>query len=157
MPPFVGALHYKKYTLYHHHWHQYVCFEYWFLWDSPLIRWCPTRFSIHEMEITDEQRKRAEANRLAALAKRKGTLTVTTAQEPWKLFKCRKISGSSSTDLNFPKPQPAHFPENFRVKLEICSPDSFSATPEAVEGFEYPGEAVCLQKLYDCLSDVKFI
>lgn len=106
------------------------------------------------MEITEEQRKRAEANRLAALAKRKATLTATPTQEPWKLFKCRKISGSSSTDLNFPKPQPANIPEKFRVKLEICSPDSFSATPEPVEGFEYPGEAVCLQKLYDCLSDV---
>ncbi|GMQ10844.1 hypothetical protein CsSME_00053692 [Camellia sinensis var. sinensis] len=118
------------------------------------------------MEMTDEQRQRTEANRLAALAKRKALSEANTNQHPWKLFKCRKVStfpDSTSTtfprtkhpDL-FPKPQQpiTHLPQKFRVRLEICSPDSFSATPVAVEGFPYPGEVACLEKLSDCLSNV---
>ncbi|XP_059641491.1 uncharacterized protein LOC132283544 [Cornus florida] len=116
------------------------------------------------MEITEEQRKRAEANRLAALAKRKAvaeSASATTVQDSWKLFKCRKVSLEHNT--SFPKPtmpssfdpflQP-HLPEKFRVRLEICSPDSFYVTPEAIQGFTYPGEAACLEKLRDCLSNV---
>ncbi|XP_038680084.1 DNA annealing helicase and endonuclease ZRANB3 isoform X2 [Tripterygium wilfordii] len=116
------------------------------------------------MLITEEQRKRAEANRVAALAKRKALEECTTSEQnvdPWRLFKCTKVSGDVST--RHPKSHPnelidpvpvTHLSQSFRVKLEICSPDSFSATPEVVEGFEYPGDEECLQKLSDCLADV---
>ncbi|KAE9467233.1 hypothetical protein C3L33_00884, partial [Rhododendron williamsianum] len=127
------------------------------------------------MEMTEEQRQRAESNRLAALAKRKAlaeSSSTINQQDPWRLFKCRKISTnhhataiprpkhppSSFADPSFPKPQPpAPPPEKFRARLEICSPDSFSVAPDAVEGFAYPGEAACLEKLSDCLSNVVLV
>ncbi|KAM7475665.1 hypothetical protein LguiB_022908 [Lonicera macranthoides] len=116
------------------------------------------------MEITEEQRQRAEANRRAALAKRKRL--ADGQQDPWKLFKCRKVSPEHNPV--FPKPQdnkvplapivkpltPDQLPDKFRVRLEICSKDSFSITPEAIQGFRFPGEAHCLEKLRDCLSNV---
>ncbi|KAK6153464.1 hypothetical protein DH2020_013103 [Rehmannia glutinosa] len=117
-------------------------------------------------EITEEQRKRAEANRAAALAKRKAILSITEQtthpkNHPWKLFKCRKLSPEATANFSFPK-QPiiadstvtGQKSERFRVRLEICSPDSFSVTPVAVEGFVFPGEGVCFERLSDCLSDV---
>lgn len=118
------------------------------------------------MEITEEQRKRSELNRLAALAKRKQLAnTIPSDQEPWKLFKCRKFS-LERNDSTFAQPLkkpscidpqiPTQLPDKFRVRLEICSPDSFSATPVPVQGFPFPGEAVCLDKLRDCLSNVFF-
>ncbi|KAF8399556.1 hypothetical protein HHK36_015423 [Tetracentron sinense] len=109
------------------------------------------------MEITEEQRKRAEANRLAALEKRKAAEAMK--EDGWKLFKCRKVSPEPDA---FPKPETLladalpepekALPEMFIVRLEICCPDSFSVTPEAMRGFTYPGETECLQKLNDCLS-----
>ncbi|XP_031249929.1 SWI/SNF-related matrix-associated actin-dependent regulator of chromatin subfamily A-like protein 1 [Pistacia vera] len=126
------------------------------------------------MEMTEEQRQRAEANRLAALAKRKA-LAESTAnqqqqqynQEAWRLFKCRKLSverfATKNATTHFLKPcqrvsigpdSKTHLPEKFRVRLEICSPDSFSVTPEAVQGFSYPGGEECLRRLDHCLSDV---
>ncbi|KAG8388752.1 hypothetical protein BUALT_Bualt02G0158000 [Buddleja alternifolia] len=116
-----------------------------------------------EIEITEEQRKRAEANRAAALAKRKAILDQNTGHktDPWKLFKCRKISPEPTP--NFPVPKHPLIvdstaaeakPEKFLTRLEICSPDSFSVTPVAVEGFVFPGEHLCFQKLRDCLSNV---
>ncbi|KAK6128150.1 hypothetical protein DH2020_038103 [Rehmannia glutinosa] len=117
-------------------------------------------------EITEEQRKRAEANRAAALAKRKAILSITEQtthpkNHPWKLFKCRKLSPEATANFSFPK-QPiiadstvtGQKSERFRVRLEICSPDSFSVTPVAVEGFVFPGEGVCFERLSDCLSNV---
>ncbi|KAL6953470.1 DNA helicase [Sarracenia purpurea var. burkii] len=116
------------------------------------------------MEMTEEQRRRAEANRIAALAKRKALAEAATNKDVWNLFKCRKVSTDHTTTFPatkhpssadpFPKPQPSPLSEKFRVRLEICSPDSFSVTPGSVEGFAYPGEAVCLEKLSDCLSNV---
>ncbi|KAI3463878.1 hypothetical protein Pfo_020541 [Paulownia fortunei] len=119
-----------------------------------------------EEGITEEQRKRAEANRAAALAKRKAILSVTEQtthkkNHPWKLFKCRKLSTEAITNFPVPK-QPiiadstgtGQSPEKFRARLEICSPDSFSVTPVAVEGFVFPGEDVCFESLRDCLSNV---
>nr|GMC75712.1 DNA annealing helicase and endonuclease ZRANB3 isoform X2 [Ipomoea batatas] len=105
-----------------------------------------------EEEITEEQRKRAEANRLAALAKRKAN-----QEAAWKLLKCQKPSSQSSpATAVLPKTNPASAPstpplERFRVMLEICSPDSFSVTPQPVQGFPYPGEEVCFQKLNELL------
>ncbi|KAK6920937.1 HNH endonuclease [Dillenia turbinata] len=117
------------------------------------------------MEITEEQRKRAEANRLAALAKRKAILEANSAnrQNSWKLFKCTKVFSEPTTDTkifnssSLPLPNPNSqiaLPEKFRVKLEICSPDSFSITPEPLRGFGYPGQDECFDRLYCCLSNV---
>ncbi|KGN63703.1 DNA annealing helicase and endonuclease ZRANB3 isoform X1 [Cucumis sativus] len=115
------------------------------------------------MDITEEQRKRAEANRLAAIAKRKALVESSNGQlqhhEPWKLFKCRKFSTEfdASTTIQSSKSltvNNTHLPEKFRVRLEICSPDSFSITPEVVEGCFYPGEENCFRILSDCLSNV---
>ncbi|CAA0825820.1 SNF2 domain-containing protein / helicase domain-containing protein / HNH endonuclease domain-containing protein, partial [Striga hermonthica] len=116
-----------------------------------------------EEEISEEQRKRADANRAAALAKRKAALSSTErathlTNNPWTLFKCRKLSPKA---IAIPK-QPIAAdsiktsvnPEKFRARFEICSPDSFSITPVHVEGFVFPGEDVCFQTLSDRLSSV---
>ena len=123
--------------------------------------------SIHSqcccMDITEEQRKRAEANRLAAIAKRKALVESSNGQlqrqDPWKLFKCRKLSTelSAASAVQSSKRlscNNTHLPERFRVRLEISSPDSFSITPEAVEGYSYPGEENCFRKLSDFLFNV---
>ncbi|KAJ4960943.1 hypothetical protein NE237_020853 [Protea cynaroides] len=114
-------------------------------------------------EITEEQRKRAEANRLAALAKRRQT-AVNKREDPetWRFSKCPKIlpepnllqKPQNVSCKAPPKPQISLPPSRFRVRLEICSPDSFSATPEPFLGSPYPGNAECLQKLNDSLSFV---
>ncbi|XP_023516624.1 DNA annealing helicase and endonuclease ZRANB3 [Cucurbita pepo subsp. pepo] len=115
------------------------------------------------MDITEEQRKRAEANRLAAIAKRKALVESSNGQlqrqDPWKLFKCRKLSTelSAASAVQSSKRlscNNTHLPERFRVRLEISSPDSFSITPEAVEGYSYPGEENCFRKLSDFLFNV---
>ncbi|KAK3225853.1 hypothetical protein Dsin_005715 [Dipteronia sinensis] len=98
------------------------------------------------MEMTEEQRQRAEANRLAAIAKRKAKQQIN--QEPWKLFKCRKLSVEPT------KPHASPLPDKFRVRLEICSPDSFSVSPLWLKGFVYPGEGECLRRLSLSLSHV---
>ncbi|KAI5569016.1 hypothetical protein BDE02_12G050900 [Populus trichocarpa] len=121
------------------------------------------------MQITEEQRQRSEANRLAALEKRKAYIINQQQQQqppppqnPWRLFKCRKLSpkpSSSKTTTNpplFNRVNPdldTHLPQTFRVRLEICSPDSFSITPEAMKGFPYPGEEKCLNTLKSRLSN----
>ncbi|GFZ03537.1 SNF2 domain-containing protein [Actinidia rufa] len=117
------------------------------------------------MEMTEEQRQRAESNRLKALAKRKALAEAATGtnHDVWKLFKCRRISPSTLPVTKHPsdaEPSPIPqtntppLPEKFRTRLEICSPDSFFVVPEAIKGFPYPGEAPCLDKLGDCLSNV---
>lgn len=122
-----------------------------------------------EEEITEEQRKRAEANRLAALAKRKAIVNDNPNgfKNAYELFKCRKLS-SVHTKAALPKPinqfpkcglatkpeMPPPVTEKFRVRLEICSPDSFSVTPLPAPGIPYPGDEVCLEKLSDWLSNV---
>ncbi|XP_057791867.1 uncharacterized protein LOC131008825 isoform X2 [Salvia miltiorrhiza] len=110
-----------------------------------------------EDQITEEQRKRAEANRAAALAKRKAILSLTgQPAHDWNLSKYRKLSPHANIPL---AKQPLTSgssgpPEKLRVRLEICSPDSFSVTPFAVEGFAFPGEDACFEKLRDCFSNV---
>ncbi|KAJ6761440.1 DNA ANNEALING HELICASE AND ENDONUCLEASE ZRANB3 FAMILY MEMBER [Salix koriyanagi] len=120
------------------------------------------------MQITEEQRQRAEINRLAALEKRKAYIINQQQQQqqhqnPWRLFKCRKLSpGPSSITCTtnpplFNRVNPdldTHLPQTFRLRFEICSPDSFSITPEAIKGFPYPGEEKCLYTLKSCLSNV---
>ncbi|KAG5223509.1 DNA annealing helicase and endonuclease ZRANB [Salix suchowensis] len=119
------------------------------------------------MQITEEQRQRAEINRLAALEKRKAYIINQQQQQqqhqnPWRLFKCRKLSpGPSSITCTtnpplFNRVNPdldTHLPQTFRLRFEICSPDSFSITPEAIKTFPYPGEEKCLYTLKSCLSN----
>lgn len=117
-------------------------------------------------EITEEQRKRAEANRAAALAKRKAMLSLTeqaTHQNDhnWGLVKCRKLSPDAANNVPVSKQHitsdstgPCQKPEKFGARLEICSPDSFSVTPVAIKGFVFPGEDICFEKLRDCLANV---
>nr|XP_007157652.1 hypothetical protein PHAVU_002G087300g [Phaseolus vulgaris]ESW29646.1 hypothetical protein PHAVU_002G087300g [Phaseolus vulgaris] len=106
------------------------------------------------MELTEEQQRQVEANRAAAIAKRKAFLEskaqqqeqphregeITTNPNPWHLFKCQK----------FPKPQPI----KFLARLEICSSDSFSVTPVPLPSFPFPGHQHCLSTLNSILSNV---
>ena len=95
------------------------------------------------------------ANRVPALAKRKALIESSNQQhqnDHWKLFKCRKLYhelAPTTPDVSFPN-QPlklvqidpnseTHLSERFWVKLEICSPDSFSVTPLAVQGLSGRG------------------
>ncbi|XP_054821419.1 uncharacterized protein LOC129320183 isoform X2 [Prosopis cineraria] len=115
------------------------------------------------MVLTEEQKKRAEANRLAAIERRKAVLEARGQKDPWQLFKCRKIS---SEPIAKPTPSvqpqsvsvepvsPASLPHKFLVRLEICSPDSFSATPLPLRGSPYPGEEWCLRRLSGHLTNV---
>ncbi|GMH18224.1 hypothetical protein Nepgr_020065 [Nepenthes gracilis] len=137
--------------------------------------------SLSPIQLTEEQRLRAEANRVRALAKRKSILDQqlqrqqlqhsTDPQVPnpfWRLFKCRKLSSElpshhsfssnpinnlSTTDASIVHKPETPLPERFRVRLEICSPNSFSVTPEPAPGFLYPGEAECFHKLENWLSN----
>ncbi|XP_035816379.1 uncharacterized protein [Zea mays] len=132
------------------------------------------------MEITEEQRRRAEANRLAALEKRKryaeaaaatafptsGASTFpaydTAAAAEWRLAKCPRIA-PPARQLPFvplpPRPSPPPLPPTppqppvgFQVVLEVCGPDEFWVAVVPVEGRAYPGEAECLGAVQDCLA-----
>ncbi|KAK7301498.1 hypothetical protein RJT34_12363 [Clitoria ternatea] len=106
------------------------------------------------MEITEEQRKRAEANRAAAIAKRKAIESkAQQAQQPdnpWHLFKCQKLSHPSKPLSPPPNPQP----HKFIASLEISSPDSFSITPLPLPPSPFPGHHTSLSTLTSILSHV---
>ncbi|MQL74105.1 hypothetical protein Taro_006455, partial [Colocasia esculenta] len=110
------------------------------------------------MEITGEQRRRAEANRLAALEKRKRLAEAAAARDgEWKLSGCQKTSTQALPRGDVPPLQqgpraPVEQPCRFRVVLEICSPDEFCVTPQPLPGFSFPGEAECFRKIDACLS-----
>ncbi|XP_058788404.1 uncharacterized protein LOC131662604 [Vicia villosa] len=113
------------------------------------------------MELTEEQLKQIEANRLAALAKRKAFLESSSQPQrnPWHLFKCQKISQPQPIQ---PKPQsqpvqPNPQPEpdiKFRARLEVCSPDSFTITPLPLPNSRFPTFGTCFQILNNLLSQV---
>lgn len=113
------------------------------------------------MEITEEQRQRAEANRLAALEKRK-RVAERSDDDPWHLFRCRKIPSptlsSSKEDPdpinNSDPPPPPPAAVRFRIVVEICSPTEFSVTPQPLNGFTFPGGLECFQRIEACLSSV---
>ncbi|ERM99888.1 DNA annealing helicase and endonuclease ZRANB3 isoform X1 [Amborella trichopoda] len=105
------------------------------------------------MELTDEQRKRAEANRLAALAKKRQRENPNS----WQLFKCRKVSRSSSESEKAAENEnkiTEKACEGFRVNIEICSSDGFSMAIERVPGFFYYRETEFQQRVEPCLSSV---
>ncbi|WOK92311.1 DNA annealing helicase and endonuclease ZRANB3 isoform X2 [Canna indica] len=99
------------------------------------------------MEITEEQRRRAEANRLAALEKRKRVADLSNA-DSWKLSKCPRLRGPATVEPGVPQLSP------FRAVLEVCSPDEFSVTPEPLEGCCFPGEAECLRIIENSVLSV---
>lgn len=105
------------------------------------------------MEITEEQRKRSEANRLAALAKLHRAADAAK-QDVWKLFKCQKVSPKRDAA---PPPPKMENPQavRFRLVLEICAPDAFSITPQPVKDSPFPGRDECLQMIYAFLSSVR--
>ncbi|KAI5410188.1 hypothetical protein KIW84_055606 [Lathyrus oleraceus] len=110
------------------------------------------------MELTEEQLKQIEANRIAALAKRKAFLESTSQQpqrNPWHLFKCQKISQPQplqpKPQLIQPNPQPDI---KFLARLEVCSPDSFTITPLPLPNFRFPTFGTCFQILNNILSQV---
>lgn len=99
------------------------------------------------MEVTEEQRRRAEKNRLAALEKRKRAADLADVR-PWKLSRCPSIPCPKPVEPRVPPVSP------FRVVLEICSPDEFSAGPEPIQGCWFPGEAECLRIIENCVLSV---
>ncbi|CAL0323772.1 unnamed protein product [Lupinus luteus] len=107
------------------------------------------------MEITEEQRKRAEANRLAAIAKRKALSEFQQNQQqqrqqnPWHLFKCQKHPHNL-----IPPKLPSPLPHKFLARLEICSSDSFSVTPLPLSNSPFPGRDNCFATLTHILSHV---
>ncbi|OMO52998.1 SNF2-related protein [Corchorus olitorius] len=121
------------------------------------------------MELTDEQRKQAEANRLAAIAKRKALIESSTATvnshyqqnqaHYWRLTKCPKLSNHNThipqrpQASNLDPVSSTQLSKKFQVRLEICSPDSFAVTPETLEGYVYQGDEECFRRLEHILSD----
>ncbi|KAK8306221.1 hypothetical protein V6Z12_D03G113400 [Gossypium hirsutum] len=119
------------------------------------------------MRLTEGERKQAETNRLAAIAKRKALLQSSSAdihcQENqshyWRLAKCPKLANDNAQIPKRPqdsKSMPVsstQLSKKFQARLEICSPDSFSITPKTLKGCLYPGDEECLRRLGDVLSD----
>ncbi|KAF3323361.1 DNA annealing helicase and endonuclease ZRANB3 [Carex littledalei] len=106
------------------------------------------------MEITEEQRRRAEANRLAALERRKRAAESSQQPDAWRLFKCPKIAPAPPPAQKPPPPPPPPPLPGFRVVLEICSPDEFSVSPEPLDESPFPGETECLRTIENCLLSV---
>ncbi|XP_074316409.1 uncharacterized protein LOC141652718 [Silene latifolia] len=118
-------------------------------------------------ELTEQQKLIIEANRARALAKRKAFLSSQQQQQQqqqqhfqnpdlnphWRQFKCRKLIDNSNS---IPK-QDTLLPSKFRVRLEICAPDSFSITPYSIPGVSFPGQDHCFSVLNDCLSNVSLL
>ncbi|XP_020593583.1 DNA annealing helicase and endonuclease ZRANB3 isoform X2 [Phalaenopsis equestris] len=117
------------------------------------------------MEITEEQRRRLEENRLAALEKRKRA-EERSAEDPWRLFRCRKVPSptlsppsscdgpepENKTSVSLRRPAPPKLPERFRVVLEICSHDEFSVLPQPLPGFAFPGYVECFRIMEAAIS-----
>ncbi|XP_010452747.1 PREDICTED: DNA annealing helicase and endonuclease ZRANB3-like [Camelina sativa] len=112
------------------------------------------------MEVSEEQRRRDKANRLMLYGeKRKPSFDSSgnsQRQQDFRLAKCRKLD--DGYDVGFQERNRNYesgtgVPEKFRVRLEICYPDSFSVTPFQLQGFRCPEEQECLRQLREILSD----
>ncbi|XP_031490297.1 uncharacterized protein LOC116257565 isoform X4 [Nymphaea colorata] len=107
------------------------------------------------MEITEEQRRRAEANRVAALAKRSQSHSANMGI--WNLFKCRKTLNPSLPESDSVQEKPLDVvPKSpgFTAVLEICESDGFSIFVQPVEGSKFPGESECYRIIEARLSNV---
>ncbi|CAN6470106.1 unnamed protein product [Victoria cruziana] len=107
------------------------------------------------MEITDGQRRRAEANRLAALVKRSQSMSANKGI--WSLFKCRKTLNTSSPESDSIQEKRLDvFRESsaFTAVLEICESDGFSIFVQPVEESKFPGETECYRIIEARLSNV---
>lgn len=99
--------------------------------------------------LTDEQRRRAESNRLRALAKRKSFLQHNQTTNPnWRISKCPKLEDEVQQGNGEGEER-----ERFRVRFEICGPDSFSIATEALKGEVYRDEE-CLKRIEGLLFDL---
>ncbi|XP_010491398.1 PREDICTED: DNA annealing helicase and endonuclease ZRANB3-like [Camelina sativa] len=112
------------------------------------------------MVVSEEQRQGDESNRLVLYGeKRKPSFDSSgnsQRQQDFRLAKCRKLD--DGYDVGFQERNRSYesgtsLPEKFRVRLEICSPDSFSVTPFQLQGFRCPEEQECLRQLREILSD----
>ncbi|XP_006286920.2 DNA annealing helicase and endonuclease ZRANB3 [Capsella rubella] len=115
------------------------------------------------MEVSEEQRRREEANRLVLFGEKREPSFDSSGnsqrQQDFRLAKCRKLDVGN--DVRFQERNrsyesesglSASVQEKFRVRLEICSPDSFSVTPLQLQGFRCPEEKECLRQLREILS-----
>lgn len=95
-------------------------------------------------------RKMGEEDRFMLGEKRKPSFDDYSSGNPQKirhdfrLSKCRKLDVENDVVLHDPG-STTTVPEKFRARLEICSPDSFSVTPEKQD---------CLRQLNEILSEV---
>ncbi|ESQ40715.1 hypothetical protein EUTSA_v10012481mg [Eutrema salsugineum] len=115
------------------------------------------------MEVSEEQRRRDEEDRLMLGEKRKPSFDSSEnpqRQQNFRLAKCRKLDGGN--DVGFKEGYRSYeydpgtitsVSEKFRVRLEICSPDSFSVTPVQAQGSRYPEKQDCLRILSEILSE----
>lgn len=106
------------------------------------------------MGITEEQRNRAEKNRIAALEKRKRAACTPISEgraSPWRLFKCKKIvhDQEKKTNQNYLPPPPPPPQTKFIVTLEICSPNEFTIFPQPLQDFSFPGKDECFRRIQD--------
>lgn len=110
------------------------------------------------MDVSDEE------SRLVLGEKRRPSFDSSENQRrqpDFRLAKCRKLDGGNDAYS-----QEGHrsykcdlgsrnsMPEKFRVRLEICSPDSFSVTPVQAQGFRFPEEQGYLRQLSEILHEV---
>eukprot|EP01018_Ginkgo_biloba_P023300 Gb_30392 [translate_table: standard] len=121
------------------------------------------------MELTEEQRRRAEANRLAALAKRQAaenhSNTALPGQrpvpwqinnshegnsKPWNLFPCRKIVNKMAV-----KNVAEARLKNMVVVLELCTAREFSVSAKPAPGSTSLSMQDCFKQLQTCLSSVR--
>ncbi|KQK15412.1 DNA annealing helicase and endonuclease ZRANB3 [Brachypodium distachyon] len=101
--------------------------------------------------LTDEQRRRIEANRISAIErlKRSAAAAGSTADAGVsRLAKCPRIAPPLP-----PRPCPPPAPlTGFLAVLEVCSPDEFQVTVGPAEGAAFPGESECLRAVEDCVA-----
>jgi len=137
------------------------------------------------MQITEEQRKRAEANRLAALEKRQAAAATGSKQKPnvesilpaqqhikgqqqqresgggnrssaWNLFPCRKIIVNQVPPKNVSQP-PSNQQQHLIVVLELCTPTEFTVSTESAPGSTAVGRQESLTHFNTFLSSVSRI
>ncbi|KAK1679074.1 hypothetical protein QYE76_039922 [Lolium multiflorum] len=107
------------------------------------------------VKLTEEQRRRIEANRIAALERLKRSSAAagnTLDAASFRLAKCPRIVPPlppRTPPRPLPPPRP---PTGFQAVLEICSPDEFQVTVGPAEGKAFPGEADCLRAVEDCVA-----